>query len=82
LSLAGWSLEIDLTANNASMLRKVLRPHIEAGRPIEDSRRRPVNTRVAADTCTVKEWAAANGYQVRDRGRILQAVMDAFDAAN
>jgi len=81
-SLDGWSYEIDLTAKNASVLRQVLRSYIEAGRPIKGSRRRPVRARVAADTRTVKEWARANGYQVRERGRIPRAVIDAFDAAN
>jgi nucleoid-associated protein Lsr2 len=81
-SLDGRSYEIDLTAKNASVLRKVLRPYVEAGRPIKNSRRPPTRTRVAADTRTVKVWARANGYQVRDRGRIPKAVIDAFDAAN
>jgi hypothetical protein len=81
-SLDGRSYEIDLTARNASGLRKVLRPYIEAGRPHTASARRPVRTRVVADTRTVKQWARANGYQVRDRGRIPNAVMAAFDAAN
>jgi hypothetical protein len=81
-SLDGQSYEIDLTAKNASGLRKVLRPYIDAGRATKVSRRRPVRTRVAADTHTVKQWARANGYQVRDRGRIPNAVVAAFDAAN
>ncbi len=81
-SLDGTSYEIDLTAKNASMLRKALRPYIEVGRPIKASRGRVVRTKVAADTRTVKEWARANGYQVRDRGRVPKAVMAAFEAAN
>ena len=82
-SLDGRSFEIDLTAKNANALRKVPRPYIDAGRSIEGSRRRPVvRTRVAADAHTVKQWARANGYQVRDRGRIPNAVMAAFDAVN
>jgi nucleoid-associated protein Lsr2 len=81
-SLDGRTYEIDLTAKNASALRKALRPYIEASRPSKGSRRRPTRTRVAADTRTVKQWARANGYQVRDRGRIPKAVIDAFDAAN
>ena len=81
-SLDGWTYEIDLSAKNATALRKALRPYIEAARLVKTSRRRPVRTRVAADTRTVKEWARANGYQVRDRGRIPKAVIDAFDAAN
>jgi nucleoid-associated protein Lsr2 len=81
-SLDGTSYEIDLTAKNASVLRKALRPYIDAGRPMNGSRRRPVRTKLAADTGTVKEWARANGYQVRDRGRVPKAVVAAFEAAN
>jgi hypothetical protein len=81
-SLDGTSYAIDLSAKNASVLRKALRPYIEAGRPVKGSRRRPVRTKVAADARTVKEWARANGYQVRDRGRLPRAVLAAFDAAN
>jgi Lsr2 len=81
-SLDGRSFEIDLTAENATALRRALRPYIDAGRLITASRRRPVRTRVAADTRTVKQWARANGCQVRDRGRIPNAVLAAFNAAN
>jgi Lsr2 len=38
-SLDGKSYEIDLTAKNATLLRKALRPYVEAGRPIGPSRR-------------------------------------------
>jgi hypothetical protein len=53
-SIDGRSYEIDLTAKNATALRKALRPYVEAGRPINTSGRRSVRTRVAADTRTVK----------------------------
>ena len=33
-SLDGKSYEIDLTAKNATQLRKALRPYVEAGRPV------------------------------------------------
>jgi Lsr2 len=38
-SLDGKSYEIDLTAKNANLLRKALRPYVEAGRPVGPSRR-------------------------------------------
>jgi hypothetical protein len=82
LSLDGTSYEIDLTAKNASVLRKTLRPYVEAARPIKGARLRPVRTKIAADTRTVKEWARANGYRVNDRGRVPKAVVAAFEAAN
>jgi hypothetical protein len=82
-SLDGKSYEIDLTTKNASTLRKALRPYIEAGRAIMRSHRgRPDRTRIAADTRTVKQWARANGYQVRDRGRVPNEILAAFKAAN
>jgi hypothetical protein len=81
--LDGTSYEIDLTAKNASVLRKALRPYVEAARPVKGARRpRPVRTRIAADPHTVKQWARANGYQVNDRGRVPKAVVAAFEAAN
>jgi len=80
--LDGNSYEIDLNAKNARMLRKALRPYVDAGRPLKGSRRRPFRTEVAADTRTVREWARANGYQVRDRGRVPSEVLAAFEAAN
>lgn len=40
--LDGRSYEIDLTAKNASVLRKALRPFVEAARPVKAARRRPV----------------------------------------
>ena len=81
-SLDSTSYEIDLTDKNASALRKAMRPYIEAGRPVKGSRRGPVRTKVAVDARTVKQWARANGYQVRDRGRVPKAVLAAFEAAN
>jgi hypothetical protein len=41
---------VHLTAKNASVLRKALRQYIEAGRPLEGSRRCPRRTRIGADT--------------------------------
>jgi hypothetical protein len=81
-SLDGTTYEIDLTTKNATALRTVLRPYIDAGRTLNGARRRPTRTKVAADTRTVKQWARANGYQVRDRGRVPNEVLAAFEAAN
>jgi hypothetical protein len=81
-SLDGTSYEIDLTTKNARALRKALRPYVEAGRPLKGARRPPVRTKIGADTRTVKAWARANGYQVRDRGRVPNEILAAFEAAN
>jgi hypothetical protein len=52
-SLDGTSYEIDLTAKNANMLRKALRPYVEAGRPIKAPRGRAVRTKIAGGAHTV-----------------------------
>ena len=69
--LDGKSYEIDLTSKNATALRRVIRPYVDAGRPLKGSNtRRPVRSKVGADSRTIKEWARANGYTVKDRGRV------------
>ncbi|WP_237771536.1 histone-like nucleoid-structuring protein Lsr2 [Kribbella sp. ALI-6-A] len=82
-ALDGNSYEIDLRNKNAIALRRVLAVYIEAGRPITNRRGKKVTqTTVGADARTVKEWARANGYQVKDRGRVPADIRKAFDAVN
>ena len=82
-ALDGTSYEIDLRTRHATALRAALRPYVDAGRPIKNSRgRRVTRTPIDADPRTVKEWARANGYEVNDRGRVPAHIREAFDAAN
>jgi len=52
-SLDGRTYEIDLTAKNARMLRKALRPYIDAGRRIKAPPGRTVRTKIAAGARSV-----------------------------
>jgi hypothetical protein len=82
-ALDGKSYEIDLCARHAAALRAALGPYVGAGRPVNNSRgRRVTRTTVGADARTVKEWARANGYEVKDRGRVPDHIREAFEAAN
>jgi hypothetical protein len=81
--LDGKSYEIDLTSKNATALRRAIKPYVDAGRPLKGSHtRRAVRSKVGADTRTIKEWARANGYAVKDRGRVPNEIRQAFEAAN
>lgn len=80
--LDGREYEIDLTAKNATSLRKALKPYLDAGRKSGGSTRRTRTTRIGPDPKTVKEWARANGYEVADRGRVSNEIREAFAAAN
>ena len=90
-SLDGTSYSIDLSEANAGKLRKALDPFISAGTRIGrgDSGRGPVRSSSAAGRTTgsrdenrlIREWAAQNGHQISERGRIPQSVSNAYRAA-
>jgi hypothetical protein len=83
-TLDGKALEIDLSAANAERLREILAPYIAAARhgdrqPVR--RQQPVSAASAAPhepTGPIREWAAANGFEVSARGRISSQIMDAY----
>jgi Lsr2 len=83
-SLSGTSYEIDLSKRNAVKLRKALEPFIAAGRKVGGSRsnaraRTSSSTRRdAAQTKAIKDWGRKNGFQVAERGRLSQALLDAY----
>ena len=83
----GSTYEIDLSNDNADALREALSDYIAAARKTSGSRgARPTGSsakRSNPDELTkIREWAAANGHEVAPRGRISQAVRDAYDDAN
>jgi hypothetical protein len=87
--LDGAAYEIDLSADNAGLLRKALADYVAAGRRASssrlNSRRRPFarspQTASAADIASVRAWARENGYSVNDRGRIAADLLEAYEAA-
>lgn len=82
-NLDGNTYEIDLTNKNATALRKALAPYVSAGRPLKNIRgvRMKLHT-VSSDSRTIKEWARANGYKVKNRGRIPTVIREAFEASH
>jgi hypothetical protein len=91
--LDGANYTIDLSEANAGKLRKALDPYITAGTRVG----RGVVTRSAGRLArgagrggasdrshnkAIREWAAKNGYQVSERGRIPQEMADAYRAAH
>jgi hypothetical protein len=88
--LDGTSYTIDLSEKNAGKLRKALDPYISAGTRVGhggmDGRRRRGRggrsglTRSDRDqNKSIREWAAKNGYDVSDRGRIPASVVEAYN---
>jgi Lsr2 len=92
--LDGRVYEIDLSDDNAAVLRDSLASFIAAARKsggsaaagsralkmtaIVGPRPQPLPEQTAA----IRAWARQNGHQVSDRGRIAKTVVDAFHAAH
>lgn len=84
--LDGKAFEIDLTNDNAKELRATFEKYISAGRRTSASvtsikasgRRRPGQI----DLAPVREWARKNGFTVSERGRVPQAILEAYQAAS
>jgi Lsr2 len=84
--LEGKNYEIDLSETHAAKLRDVLAPYVAAARRAGSSPtargRRTTVARPSADrqeTAAIREWAAANGFEVSTRGRIAANVREAYE---
>jgi hypothetical protein len=85
--LDGAEYEIDLSAKHAEAMRKALEPYVSAARRASGSaaRRPGRNGRRAVtagpDSTAVREWAKAQGMEVKDRGRVPAELVVKFKAA-
>jgi hypothetical protein len=85
-ALDGTDYEIDLNTKHADALRKALARYIDAARRSSGAARRPARSgrRSAAsglNTTEVREWAKAQGIEVKDRGRVPAELVVKFRAA-
>jgi hypothetical protein len=84
--LDGTEYEIDLNAKHAEALRQALARYIDAGRRAGTGIRRSARSgrRASAsglNTTEVREWAKAQGIDVKDRGRVPAELVVKFKAA-
>ena len=84
--LDGAEYEIDLNAAHAQALREVLAPYVSAARRAGGGNRRPARAARRApasglNTTEVREWAKAQGIDVKDRGRVPAELVVKFKAA-
>ena len=84
--LDGTEYEIDLNAKHTRELRDVLARYVAAGRRVrastsQSSRSGRKAQPNALNTTEVREWAKAQGIDVKDRGRIPAELVVKFKAA-
>ena len=84
---------IDLSEKNAERFRSLLKEFMDASRPVEQppvltlthartSRRQSSGASGRDDIPQIRAWAESQGMDVSARGRIKQAVIDAYDEAH
>ncbi|WIB72526.1 Lsr2 family protein [Curtobacterium sp. MCBD17_026] len=85
-SFDGSHYEIDLSDDNAEKLREAFSDYIAAARKVGGRNSRSTSGSKPRsnpdELAKIREWAAANGHEISTRGRISQAVRDAYDAAH
>ena len=84
--LDGTDYEIDLNTEHARELRDALAPYVSAARRAGGAARRPAKggRRASAsglNTTEVREWAKAQGIDVKERGRVPAELVVKFKAA-
>jgi len=84
--LDGTDYEIDLNGEHAQELRDALARYVSAARRAGGGARRPARSgrRASANglnTTEVREWAKAQGIDVKDRGRVPAELVVKFQAA-
>lgn len=83
--LDGVDYEIDLNTAHAQELRTALAPYTEAGRKAGGTSRRPARVRgktsSGLNSTEVRDWAKANGIDIKDRGRVPADLIARFQAA-
>ncbi len=91
-AMDGVTYKIDLSRKNASKFRDMMSPYQEAGertgrvgsppsvRTTAAYSSAATNTATREQNTKIRNWAVRNGYELSDRGRIPQYIVDAFNS--
>ena len=80
VSLDGAQYELDLSHKNAQRLRDDFGKWLDHARKV-GGRRSSARNKSDIDSKAVRAWAASNGIQLNERGRIPATVVEQFKAA-
>ncbi|GAC52866.1 Lsr2 family protein [Gordonia sp. GONU] len=88
-SLDGKNYEFDTSSKHAQQFRDSLAKYLDISRQTGRVTKRATATTAAAGggrnketTKAIREWAIREGYELSDRGRIPQSIIEAFEAAH
>jgi hypothetical protein len=83
-AIDGVAYEIDLSVENAEILRDRLSPFAERARRAGGVRRRTRSraTSTRQRSADIRAWAKARGIQVNERGRIPASIVEDYERAH
>ncbi|QII03816.1 Lsr2 family protein (plasmid) [Rhodococcoides fascians A21d2] len=95
-AVSGVEYVIDLKTKNANEFHRKLDYYIEHATRVGGRKRKPspavaastsatstaATRRDPAQTRAIRQWAADNDYEISDRGRIPEIIVEAYDAAH
>ncbi|WP_032367214.1 histone-like nucleoid-structuring protein Lsr2 [Rhodococcoides fascians] len=95
-AVSGVEHVIDLKTKNATEFHRKLDYYIEHATRVGGRKRKPspavtastsatsaaATRRDPAQTRAIRQWAADNDYEISDRGRIPESIVEAYDAAH
>lgn len=82
----GRHYTMDLSTKNAESFHEALAPYVKAAHETSASKSSRSRTRSAGqqrrgyDLAVIREWAQENGYEVAPRGRVANAIIEAYNA--
>lgn len=81
-SFDGVTYEIDVSEENFAKMRKAVEPFIRAGRRVGGRQQPKKAAKKQSKAADMRRWAQENGMAVPDRGRIPNAVQEAYEKAH
>jgi hypothetical protein len=81
---SGVDYSIDLSKTNADKLEKAIGPYLEKAQRVGARKGRSSGSSTSAgqvDTKAVRAWAASNGIELSNRGRVPAEVIEKYRAA-
>ena len=87
-TLDGRSYEIDLSSENANLLRKALDEYVAHARKLGEvppAKKAPMHApshRDPSQTRAIRDWAQRNGHAISARGRIPGPIVTAYETAH
>lgn len=82
-ALDGVRYEIDLASDHANQLRDDLAPWVSSARRTGGRKiASPARSARRADLDDIRRWGRAQGWQISDRGRVPQNIVEAYDQAH